>query len=222
MMRLAYPLFEDALELVENQVHVIILERPRLFREFYDDCLAAQSGTSSDVCLSKNFTPVAFGKQAELLSPPYKLDFSQRKIINKLYALLEQEAHAESLYMKTTELSSVLAQFLHELVLSSQLPLTFDEVGLAAIFKGANLQIEQEDSLIDVLCTYLDLMWDFFNIRIFVFFHLKEYLEPEEVAMLYQHCHYQKFLLVLVESRVHSQLPTEKYTIIDVDLCQIT
>lgn len=221
MMRLCHPVWAQPLELVENQVHLVALESPRLFRSFYSDLLTAQKGETGALCLSKDYEPVAFSKYAEVISPPYLLDFGQRKLMNKLYALLQKEAYDESLYLKTTAFTGAISAYLHELILASQLPLSFDEIRLDALFKACDLQIQQDGTLVDALCTYFDLMASFFNIHIFVCFHLREYLEPDEVAMLYQHGHYQKYQLVLVESRVHPRLPEEKITIIDKDLCEI-
>lgn len=223
MIRLTYSLWDEPIELQENIVNVIVLESPKCFRDFVFEVKKAMRKEESRVLLSKDFEEIVFEKYVHTVLAMNDIDINNKKILTKVYAELNEVAYAENMYLKTMEVHSQILNYMDEIIHHSDINLVHGEFDIDACLKAMDVKIEVEESdLLGLICDYIDVISQFFNIHIFLFFHLKEYLEEEELMQLYQHCHYRKVNLCLCENVARDSLPDEKITLIDRDYCQIS
>lgn len=223
MIRLAWSLLSEPLELSNSYARVLVLEGPACLRRFFYAIEKEQRKEESGLFLSKNYDPLPFVKSVMVVDHVMSVDPNQKKVLTKLYENLEKTAMEEDFHLLTGEIQESLYHYVNEILCSSPLSLTMGELELPSLLKSMSVQIDvQNISLLERICYFMDVVCDVLKQEIFLFFHLKNYLEEEELAHLYQHCRYKKYMLLLVESHHTHQLPHEEITIIDKDLCRIT
>lgn len=223
MMRLTYPLFDHPIELEENTVNIIVLESPKCFRTFLFEIKELLQKSASKLCLSKDFEELSFDRFIHVVFSLELLDINNRKILGKILSNLKEFAYSEEMYEKIMHILSEMFRYTDELLQSSELNLTYDEFEVDACLKSMNIKIESDyTDFLQLLCDYVDVVSEVLGFQIFVFFHLKEYLEENELIEFYKHCNYRKIHLILCENAMKNRLDFEKLTIIDSDLCQIS
>lgn len=221
MIRLSYPLFEEALSLEEGLINVIVIERPKYFREFVCAVQKSFQAMSSDLVISKDYDEVSFSKVIYPVFSLVGIDCNNKKITNKIQGDFKELAYSEDFYQRTYQLRNMMMAYVAELIQSYSLNLSYKEFDIENLFKSINLSINEQEGLLSILCDFIDIIVELFHINIFMVFHLKEYLDPEELEILYQHCIYRKVSLVLIESYIREKIVNENITIIDMDGCQI-
>lgn len=222
MMRFTHPLLEQPILVEETTVQIVVLEHPTALRDTQKQIQLALDKEESKCTLSVGFEPVGASKYMDLLMPPFGVDVNSRKVLSKLHEELASQVYQEDWYMKTNELKANVEQYLCDVSVDCPLPITYDEVQVEMLFKAVNLRLEVVDNVVESLCDYMDIMQNFFGVAFFVAFHLKDYLSVEELAVLYQHCQYKKYSMLLFESHVSDLVGEEKrVAILDKDMCEI-
>lgn len=223
MIRLAYPLLDYPIEFRENEVNVLVLESPKCFRNFLYEIKGLLNKSKSELCLSKEFEPILFDKFVHVVFSVESIDANNRKILSKILSDLKDYAYSEFMYERTMDIMGKMFLYTDELLQNSELNLTYDEFEIETCLKAMNIRIETDDKdFLQMLCDYVDAVNEILGFEIFMFFHLKEYLEEEELIEFYKHCNYRKICLFLCENTLKNKLDFENLTIIDSDLCQIS
>lgn len=222
MITLSYPLFESSIDFNDNIVKVIVIENPTEFLKFETQLLLAMEDKSEELALFKNHEEIQFKKYFEVITDVFSLDKSNKKIINKLYAKLQELAYQEDMYLKTCELEKNINEYVINLSEFVDCNLDYEQVDLLGVFKSVNLKITDDNiSFIEKLCDFVDVFNEFLKINYFVFINLKSYLNDEELQEFYKFVSYKKINLLLLENHQRNKLPNENLTIIDNDLCEI-
>lgn len=223
MIRLAYPLFEGVIEFKENIVNVLILESPKCFREFIYEMRELINKSYSKICVSDDYEQINVDKIFHVVFSLEHLEINSKKILGKIISDLKTYAYSDSMYEKTMNIISQMCNYMEDLLQCSDIDLAYDDMEIDACLKEMNIKIEVDSKdFLQLLCDYVDVVSEVFNLKIFVFFHLKSYLEEEEIVGFYKHCHYRKIKLLICENTFKKKLNFEKLTIIDEDLCQIS
>ena len=98
------------------------------------------------------------------------------------------------------------------------------DVGLdvTALLKAYDVKMLTEDvDPLEILIDYLRAYSSVCGIRIFVTLNLKYFFTQEQIQQLYEFCFYEKIFLIDLEGQKKYIIETEKYVIIDQDLCLI-
>ncbi|MFI3253604.1 MAG: type II-A CRISPR-associated protein Csn2 [Eubacteriales bacterium] len=223
MIRLAWSLLGEPVDLSTAYARVFVLEGPTGLRRFHEALEKEQQKEESGLFLSKDYDALPFVKSVMVVEQVMSVNPNQKKVLSKLYENLEKTAMDEDFYLLTGEIQASLLQYVDKLLSSSPLALTVGELELSSLLKSMDVQIDVKNiSLLERICYFMDVVCDVLKQEIFLFFHLKSYLEEEELAHLYQHCRYRNYILLLVESQSKPKLAHEEITIIDKDLCRIT
>lgn len=222
MIRLTHTVLNEPLEVVDNIVNVLVIESPRCLREFAYEFDNLSQNLSSNISLSKNYEDIVFSKNADVIYNLHDVELSSKKIQTKIYATLKELAYSEDFYTETSDVTGKIMSYLQNLIFSSDIPLVFDDVEVEGLFKAVSLKVDtQTQTLLEKIISYIEIYSRYFKTHIFVFFHLKDYLEEEELQELYKFYNYNKENLILIESNAKEEIEYEKITIIDKDLCQI-
>lgn len=223
-MKLAYPALNGAISFEENKIAVLVVESPILFRNMIIDLSRQVAGGSGDFVLSKDSVPIPINKEVELIQNPLFPNFEQRRIINKLISELEREALSESFFLDTRAIQTELAAYLENLLAQSNAPLVCDsEISISSLLKAANIRIDyDEESPVERLCEYLDVISALHLAKCFVFVSLKSFLTQDELRLLYSSVAYKKYNLLLLENSMRDGLrEVEKTILLDKDLCEV-
>lgn len=215
-------LLEKPLEISESTINVLVIESPRCLREFATEFKNLSGNLQSKIAFSKKYEEIQFNKYADVVYNIHDVDLSSKKIQTKIYGTLKELAYSEDFYVETSEINGKIMTYLENLTFAADMPLTFDDVEVDGLLKAASVKVDSEtQGLLEKIMSYIEVYSKYFAVHIFVFFHLKDYLEVEELLELYKFCQYQKESLILLESNVKEPLEFEKITLIDKDLCQV-
>lgn len=225
-MKLAHSILEKPIEFEENIINVLVVENPKLFYTFVSDFYnQITNSNEGSFVLSDNSKILPMHKYMELILEPFSIDLNQKKILNKLYAVLKENILKTETYKELIELQSTVFKFVEKISDTIEYPLIYEDssIDLQDIFKMVDLKLEsKQESLLEKILDYITAVCEFLGINCFLAVNLKSYLSKEELEELYKSIHYKKLNLMLLESKNTEYIsPVEKLYIIDSDLCSI-
>ncbi len=221
-MKLLYPKYGINIQLEENQVNNLVVEKPEIFSEFLQELIWQLEGNEGELILSEADKILPIAKNVILISNPLMVDCNEKKIIMKLYKELSDNAR-NLMYEKCSELNSQIVGFLDEILNTVPYHLEADiDMDVATLLKNYNVQIATAGTQpIERLIDYLRANSLICGIRIFIALNLKQFFSQEELRQLYEFCFYEKIHLICMEGIKSDTLKNEKCVIIDKDLCII-
>lgn len=222
-MRLMHTYFSEPIKFLENNINILVLENPILFSKMIKGFLQQYNGEDGDFILSKNFEIIDISTNIEIITDIFNLDFNNRKIINKVYALL-QNASVNEIFQDSQNLYNNINEYLSKIVQYCDYPLYYNSnIDLISIFKSCDLKIDISNSnILEEIVNYILLYKNIFNVELFVFVNLKCVLSKTQLLELYKTILYQKINILLIESNVKDVLKQyENLRIIDNDMCEI-
>lgn len=151
------------------------------------------------------------------------LDFSDKKIINKVIKDLLSTIKNEDHYKQTIELNSKIVSYINDIIFDYPYSLEInDEVDFSYIFKAAGLKLEVDyDSYLDKLISYLDIYQKIFNTYIFLTIDLSNYLTSEELINLQQYIEINEILIINYDTIYIEDNNISKRILFDNDLCRV-
>ena len=81
--------------------------------------------------------------------------------------------------------------------------------------------IDDSETIVEKVFNYTRIMREFSISDFFIFVNLKQYLTDDDYELFSNYVLNEKINVLLIENEVISRLPTDKYLIIDNDLCEI-
>lgn len=222
-MRLMHTYFSEPIKFLENNINILVVENPILFSKMIKGFLQQYNGEDGDFILSKNFEIIDIPTNIEIITDVFNLDFNNRKIINKVYTLL-QNASVNEIFEDSQNLYNNINEYLSKIVQYCDYPLHYNSnIDLINIFKSCDLKIDISNSnILEEIVNYILLYKNIFNVELFVFVNLKCVLSKAQLLELYKTILYQKINILLIESNVKDVLKQyENLRIIDNDMCEI-
>lgn len=221
-MRLICSEYGLDLEIKENRTIIFVVESPKTFACIIGELLNQIGGEPGKFILSEKDTIKTIGKEAEIVINPFVIDCNEKKILQKLYQEMLDEAN-DSMIEKTTRLQGQMITYIEELIQRMPYPLAFDvEENMVGLFKLCHVEIDdQGDTLVEKIINYIKMLKQFCNIHIILFVNLKLYLTKSELEELYKCAFYEKISLLLLENSLKEKIESESICILDKDLCII-
>ena len=221
-MRLVYPAYQLEVFLPENQITVLSIENPTAYSAMLHDMWNQAQGNIGGFILSDGDKIRSISKEMECIFNPFSLDCNDKKIINKLYQELKENADTY-LINEGNELNRSIIKYLDQLFLKVPYALDYNiDFDLLSIFKAYSVKLECFcANLLERIVEYLKVMNRICNIHIFVFVDLKHYLTENELVQLYEFVFYEKISLIIIEPNHSKRVSGEKCWLLDEDLCII-
>ena len=221
-MILVYPDYQLEIALQENKIIVLSVENTKAYSTMLHDMWSQIQGKTGGFILSKQDKIVNITKEAECIFNPFSLDCNDKKIINKLYQELKEQADSV-LFTEGNELNRYIINYLDKLFM--QVPYALDyniDFDISAILKAYSVKIESYcENLLEQIVEYIKIMNRICNTHVFIFVDLKRYLSEQELLHLYEFVFYEKIFLIIFEGKQSKPIFGEKYWILDEDLCII-
>lgn len=220
-MKIVHPSIETAFNF-ENFINVLNVENGKFFREVVEDFILQIDGYSGKFVLSKDDNILQISKCVCIVTDVFNLDFSDKKLQNKLYssltAVCEQKFQQEYLYLQQT-----FYAFFQKLNAESDFALDYsEELSLSSLLKCFSVCFETQNlNFIEKLCLYIEILISLLGVKIVVFVNLKSCLSQTELSSLYQFIIYNKINVLLIENNAKNKLENEFVITIDNDLCEI-
>ena len=203
-MKLVNPRLGLEVELSENQVLNITVESPVKFSEVvYHIC--RQAG----------------GEEGEFILSDIEKELSmEKRILSQLYKNLSEKI-SEDHFEEFATVNQKVIQFMDKVTSSSEYNLTYDvDFQAAGLIKYCNVHMDScYDSLTEKFINYLRTIKQICNVDIVFVLNLKQYFSTEDLREIYKHCFYTKMYLINLEGVKSDPIESDRYVIIDKDLC---
>ena len=220
------------IELQENKVNVIVLERQDMFSQILEDFMISIENAEERFVLYESGKKLNISKSVELIFSPLLSRFAISTVcfspipyeIIQTYLYRELKSLSDDTSIELREkVNSIIIDYLDNLSHNFFYPLSyslnFDET---ALFKQYDIGIKYEtESLLEKMIGYIQISADICHTKIFVLINAKAYFSLEELRELHKIAFYKKIHLIMIENRKYNCLSEEKYYIIDEDKCLI-
>lgn len=221
-MRLVHSGYGIDIKVCENEVNLLCIEQKKSFVVLIQEILDQNNGKDGQFILSEKDKIINMAKEVEIIINPFVLDCNEKRVQQKLYQEVYEQAVSNYL-PETTELNAEIISYLEKITLSVPYDIIFDlEENIQGMLKIYGVRIEQQtSSLLEKITDYLKILVRMCRIKIFIFVNLKTYLDPEDLKKLYEFAFYEKINIILIENQVTEKINCEKVCILDQDMCII-
>lgn len=221
-MKIACPMFTSLIEIKEGDVFSLVIENPKLFREFIEDLNSQLSGNDGKTVLSKNNTPIPIKKNMELIDRFAPFDINTKTLLSAVNSVIEKNALTSDNYLKTSGLLQNIEQYLFELCFDLPFRAECNNLNISSIIKAAQIRISDDyNTAIEAIIDYMNLVLDLVGQKLFVFINLRSYFSDSEIESFAKTVKLKQMRVLLIESVNREIITDSKRLIIDSDLCEI-
>ncbi len=210
------------IDLKEGIATNLVIENPMVMTEVVEGLIQAYEGNSSEFVLSDNLIELSIGKNAELITDVFHIEFNDRKILTKLYLELAETGQTFSSQIKT--INSEILSFLEDAISHTSYDLLSYELELdiSKLLKIYDVKIKPEyGTLAEKIIEYSKLVRQLLKKNILIVLNLREFLTAEEVNDVLQMICYQHMYVLLIDHKEYTFKEGERVYIIDNDKCII-
>ena len=164
-MKLVHPEIPYALIESDNKCSEWIIENPETFSSYLQEMMQQCSGEDGRFVLSQGAEELDIAKNVEVIFDIFSVDCNDRRILNKLYAQLEQLAYGEMFYVRTQELAQRLQTYVMDLEQETDHILDMDQMlDIPAVLKALGVKFESlEEDFFERMIRYMKLMSSILN-----------------------------------------------------------
>ena len=218
---LSYEYLNDAVELSNSKIPVLVIENKKIFRQalrsFLDDTVEKLFTFSQD------FKPFDFNKRGFFISNAIDLDFQNKKLVNKINSLMQKTAVNEC----SEDLASIQTLLIN---LFDKLNKIYDfeydsnfEIDYLSILKLFQFNIDTSShDLPQLLISYIILLNKYLKFDLFVLHSLYDFFDNNELEGIYETLSLSHInILILSSSKPRHISKFKEIHILDPDLCII-
>lgn len=210
--------------LEENYINVLVIENRSLFYNLINEIIMQIEGKDGNWVLSEESKILAINKTVSILVDYFRINYNSRSIIAKLYSNLKDLANSSEFFIATNDIKQALIEYIEKLTYDTQLPVDINtDFDFQSIFKTFDVRLLDDNlNLVDTLNTYLNISRDLTDNKLTIFVNLFDYLNDEDIIMLYKSISYNKHNVIFLENKfIRKRADNEIVHIIDNDLCEI-
>lgn len=218
---LSYEYLNDAVELSNSKIPVLVIENKKIFRQalrsFLDDTVEELFTFSHD------FKPFDFNKRGFFISNAIDLDFQNKKLVNKINSLMQKTAvneYGEDLASIQTLLINLFDKLnkMYDFEYNSNF-----EIDYSSILKLFQFNIDTSShDLPQLLISYIILLNKYLKFDLFVLHSLYDFFDNNELEGIYETLSLSHInILILLSSKPQHISKFEEIHILDPDLCII-
>ena len=184
-MMLSYEYLNDAVELSNSKIPVLVIENKKIFRQalrsFLDDTVEELFTFSQD------FKPFDFNKRGFFISNAIDLDFQNKKLVNKINSLMQKTAVNEC----SEDLASIQTLLINLFdKLNKMYDFEYDsnfEIDYSSILKLLQFNIDTSShDLPQLLISYIILLNKYLKFDLFVLHSLYDFFDNNELEGIYE------------------------------------
>ena len=221
-MRIAYPAFDEAIELCENKISVIVIENQDLFVRFQEEMDKQLSGLDGSIVISEGDKEYPVAKTIDIISSFVPFEICTKANLNRVVKGLSKNAYDEEMLSLTMDIQTAIMRYIGRLCDVVDIPIAFDEPSIDGLLKTVNLAVDVKcDTLEEKILEYMHVKREVEGERVFILVNLRSYIPDKRLEKLYETIIVSKYRVILLESMQRERLNYEKYHIIDSDLCVI-
>lgn len=220
-MKLVYYEYGIKIQFRENKIQTLVLEHPRVFRQFVQDLHAQAQGNEGTIILSEQ-DEINIHKEVELIMSPLDININNKRIISQLYD--ELLSISNEFIEEKFQMNSKIINYLDTLIWKS----SYENLKINLMPKWENLfklyeiQIDIETTtLFEKLIEYLKVCSSILKTKLYIFVNLNQYFEESEILEFIEWIKRLKINVLLIESVEPLYNADNDVYIIDRDYCLI-
>jgi CRISPR-associated protein Csn2 len=221
-MRFVYSELGLDINIPEDKVFTLTLEKPDVFSKILSDLWMQISGLEGETIISEEDAILKLSKVADMIFNPFGINCNDRKILNAIYSEMKAIA-SEDQIESFAEINRQNIDFIDNIGAKLDYAITYElEVDVADIFKMYEVKLlTDDDGLVSKIIDYIKLLHRILKTNIFIFVNLKQYLTDNEIKSVYEAVIYEKVQLVVVQANYCDKISCEYNIVVDADLCVI-
>ena len=220
-MKLIIKYIDNDIELKENEISAIEIEKKRYFYRIVKDLYDIYDNElSEDIYLiDDNNKEINISNKIKIFIDYFNFKLDSKKYTNDITKYINKVLSEETKETLLNQYKKIINLYKKELN-NIDLPLVLDtDLDIENITKLIKVSIDTNKELINNLFTLIDLENIFQTKNILVFINLKQYLSKEEIEELYKYSIYNRITLLLIDSQSYgTTLTNERKLIIDENL----
>ena len=220
-MRFAWSFLNETLTWNDGGVQTLIIENKPMLRTFLETLRQQAEGMRGVLVVSEDNRVLEFTRTVELLTDPFLLPLSSKKITNRLLQAAEEagEPYGDELVRLTIQINELAAK----ISTSMEYNVTYKELDdFEELYKLMGFRADEENSTLpERVLEYLLLARGLLGKKLFICYGLHNCMTDQEMTLLCKEATYRKLCLLLVEAVQPNPSSYEKITLIDQDLCVI-
>lgn len=224
------------MKLIHNQIetqiyfdcetfYTLVVESPIVMNRLVSDLKSQIRGEDGGFVLSENnLKDIDIAFACELIIDPFVCADDNKKFATKLLQYLKMVANQEDFFERTAQIKSALFQYALIIMQDTDESLIYkDEIDTGTLLKVFSFMFDFSDpSPIENLVTYVKVANKYLAKSLFVLVNAKSFFTNEELNYLVNTVQGMKCNILFLESIYRKPFDSkEKYSIIDVDQCEI-
>lgn len=222
-MKLASPLVKHVIEFRDNVVSSLVIENPRLLRDYVQGLYDAVTEGEREFVLSEDGKDLRIGDELELIDRLVPFDLNSKTLTAALLKRLEKIALQPENRLESARLVAEFVNYVNRLSMEVSHEIECEKETIGVLLKALGPRFADDDtSLSNRVLDYMRLMRDFAGRHIFVFVNARSYLSDNELSEIFDIALSEKLRVLLIDSSAKGLLPNEDRLLIDDDLCELT
>lgn len=218
-MKLKINGFENEIIFDNEHINILTITNPQCFSHIIQVINDKSNGVESNeiFLLDDNDGEINMSKEIYLLCDLFNIDYSSKKILNKLYKIISDNIQLTQDYV-IEDLSIKLRNYIIGEI--NELPFEFtmkNELDIVDILKLYDLKIDQSNytNVFERVEVLIDIISTLNVASILVIPNLKIFLSEQDLLELYKYSLYNNVKLLLIERKLETKLKYEKILAID-------
>lgn len=222
-MKLASPLVKHVVEIRDNVVSSLVIENPRLFRDYVQGLYDAVYEGERGFVLSDDGKDLRIGDELELIDRLVPFDLNSKTLTAALLRRLEKISLLPENRLESARLVAEVVNYVNRLSMEVSHEIECEKETIGVLLKAVGPRFADDDtSLPNRVLDYMRLMRDFAGRHIFVFVNARSYLSDNELSEIFDIALADKLRVLMIDSSAKGLLPNEDRLLIDDDLCELT
>lgn len=211
---------ENEIVFKEGKINVLEVQDKKFFRKILDilndEC--NNLSNNNEIVLKENEENISLQKNMHIVFDIFNIDFSDKKIISKIYSIIEKNIKNKEDY-ELEKINLDIRNFLVNEI--NEIPIEFtmkNEIDIIELLKIYNVKIDEicYNELIDKIEFLIDILSTLQIAKILVLPNLKRYFEKDELEEIYKYANYKNIYLLVIENEIiEGLLKYEQKNIID-------
>lgn len=220
-MKLVIKTFNHILELEENIVDIFVIENPGIMSEIIMNTINNVKSDTKLLLIEDDGEEIPCSKY-EFITSPFIISLNSKKLIGTALKEIE-DCICENYYDKFQEINTEIVNLLDQVILGLPYDISFECIkDIKDIVKICDIAFEEKQlNLLEKITEYIKLESKLFKLKCIIFINLHDFLDRDEICLLYKEAFYQKLQIILIESRETEKNSCERVHIIDQSQCII-
>lgn len=210
---------DNELVLNDAQIGVIEINDIKLYRHILEIINNKVEGIYNNelFILSDKYEEIDFKNNVYLLNDIFNIDINSKKIINKIYNLINSSYDDEEKLIFSNKIQEVKNNLIYK---TNEFPFTFsinNDISILDMLKLFNFKVDYSTytTLLEKIELLIDVLVNLNIARILIVPNLKMYLTNEELVYLYKYSLYNNITIITIERYCENSINYEKKLLID-------